>query len=77
MERLFTLEERKTGYIIEGKSISTRTPLDLDKVKLLKKAYFVKYNIPSHEEESEWEKKIKPVANRKCLDSSKKKRRKR
>ena len=36
MEVLFSEDELAKGYIIEGKSTSERTPLDLDRVKLLK-----------------------------------------
>ena len=36
MEVFFSEDELAKGYIIEGKSTSERTPLDLDRVKLLK-----------------------------------------
>ena len=36
MRILFTEEELKLGYIIEDKSTSKRTPLDLERIQLLK-----------------------------------------
>ena len=36
MRILFTEEELKLGYIIEDKTTSKRTPLDLERIQLLK-----------------------------------------
>ena len=36
MEILFTIEEMKTGLIVEGKSTTKRTKLDITRVNLFK-----------------------------------------
>jgi hypothetical protein len=42
MEVLFTEDELIKGYIIEGKTSSERTPLNLERVQILKGSFFNK-----------------------------------
>ncbi len=86
MRILFTEEELKLGYIIEDKSTSKRTPLDLERVQLLKSilsqftfaiyfknkldTIFVKYHVPEAKKGEVWI-EMKSVANRLCMDLSK------
>jgi hypothetical protein len=39
MEVVYTQEELRDGYIIEGESSSKRTPLDLERYELIKSKY--------------------------------------
>lgn len=70
MAILFSCEELKEGYVIEGPSSSSYKPLDLERISLLKQAFFAKFRIEPQNEETEWNEMLL-VAKRKCSDSRK------
>jgi hypothetical protein len=53
MATLFSLEELREGYVIEGPSSSSYKPLDLERIALLKQAFFAKFRIEPQNEEAE------------------------
>jgi len=68
MRHLFTKDELGDGLIINDlKSKSKRTPLNLEKVDLLKEALFFKYNVSEIKQEAFWL-QYKRVANTFCRD---------
>lgn len=67
MENLFTLSELSHGLIIDHPTSSSRKPLDLEKIKILKDAVFTKYDIPGEKKEEIWN-RIKEIGNRKCRE---------
>jgi hypothetical protein len=52
-------------------SISKRLELDMNRVNVIKEAYFIKYNIEEKDEEKVYN-GIKKIINRKCYDKNKK-----
>ena len=72
MKTVFTKEEILGGYVIEAESSTSRfKKLDLERIKLVKLAYFLKYNIPAEKQEKSW-KVMKGSAGRVCIDERKK-----
>jgi hypothetical protein len=67
MRIIFKKSELANGYVIEGPSVSKHIPLDIDRIKLLKTALFLKWKIKAEDQEEMW-KKMKAVANRCCID---------
>jgi hypothetical protein len=70
MEELFSNSELSKGLIIEDPSLvnhSSRKPLDHDKIKMLKEAVFLRYEIPAEKKEEVWD-RIKEIGNRKCRE---------
>ena len=68
MEVLFTHEELLEGYVCEESSTSHYKRLDPERIELLKKALFIKYNVNKQDQIKIW-KQMKPVACRKCIDT--------
>ena len=72
MKTVFTNEEILGGYVIEAESSTSRfKKLYLERIKLVKLAYFLKYNIPPEKQEKSW-KIMKGSAGRVCIDERKK-----
>ncbi len=71
LDILFTVEEMQTSIIRDDNSISKRLELDINRVNLIKEAYFIKYNIEEKDEEKVYN-GIKKIINRKCHDKNKK-----
>ena len=65
---LFTHEELLEGYVCEESSTSHYKRLDPERIELLKKALFIKYNVNKQDQIKIW-KQMKPVACRKCIDT--------
>ena len=68
MEVLFTHEELLEGYVCKESSTSHYKRLDPERIELLKKALFIKYNVNKQDQIKIW-KQMKPVACRKCIDT--------
>ncbi|CAF1102891.1 unnamed protein product [Brachionus calyciflorus] len=51
MDRLYSKKELRKSYVIEGSSNSKRLPLDLERLKAIKNAVFIKYRVPEDKKE--------------------------